>query len=468
MTDSAESPIASPARALIVLRETAEARRVASALEEDEIEAVLVADDVAGYNLLDTEQVDALVCEVRAPRIDGLRLLRVARMRNPDICAILIAEPSDLGLATQAMEEGAHDFQTRPINAEKVRAVVRRGLDTQRLVGEMHELARRLDRKFGFRNLIGNSAPIVRIFNRILQICGNDVPVLILGEPGTGRGLVASTIHHNSPRRNGPLVHLDCAGLASGFLQRDLFGVSAEEESEPRAGRITLAEGGTLILDRVESLPLDTQGRIVRILRDGAYEQQGGTRTLQADVRLLAISIPDLRDRAAQGSFRGDLYDQLRTVTLEMPALRHRRRDIPLLTDHFLAEANEETGKQIEGVKPAAMDRLVRYPWPGNVRELKTVVRGMVHTAVGSGPLDVADLPEEIRALSKDETTEIQVPVGISLAEVERMVIEANLSFTGGDRRETAKLLGIGLRTLQRRLAAYGIRNRRDEGQSPA
>jgi DNA-binding NtrC family response regulator len=308
--------------------------------------------------------------------------------------------------------------------------------------------------------LIGNSAPIVRVYNRILQICGSDVPVLILGEPGTGRELVASAIHHNSPRRNGPLVQLDCEGRATGFLERDLFGVSGGSGGEARPGRIGLAEGGTLILEGVESLPAETQGRLLRVLRDAEYEEEGEGQTWQADIRLLAVSSIELRNRVSQGTFRGDLYDHLRMVTLEMPALRHRKRDIPILADHFLAEANEEMGKQVEGVKPAVMDRLVRYPWPGNVRELKTVIRGMVHTAGGSGPLDVADLPEEIRMLSTDEVEEIRVPPGIPLAEVERLVIEAALINTGGDRGKTARILGIGLRTLQRRLASYGARSK--------
>ena len=457
------SPIsmAASARALLVLRDAKEARQIASALEKQDIEAILVADDVAGYNLLDTEQVDALICEIRTPRIDGLRLLRVARMRNPDVCTILIATQSSIDLATRAMAEGVHDFQTRPLNLGKIEAVIRRGLTGQRLVGEMHELARRLDRKLSFGNLIGNSAPIVRVYNRILQICSNDEPVLIIGESGTGRYLVASVIHHNSARRNGPIVRFDCGDLGTGFLDRELFGEARTRDKPARAGRIELAEGGTLILDQIDELPVDVQGRIVRLLREREYEQIEGKRTREADVRIVAIGPLDLRRHANTGRFRSDLYDLLQTVTIEMPALRHRKRDVALLVNHFLSEAREETGRMISGIKPAVMDRLVRYSWPGNVRELKNVIRGMVQTSTSTDPFDVGDLPEEIREGSGSAEVEIHVPLGMALAEVERRVIEATLTHLSGDRRQAARVLGIGLRTLQRRLAEYGLKRSR-------
>ena len=454
-------PVAPTARALLVLRDAKEARQLASVLEKQDIEAIQVADDLAGYNLLDTEQVDALVCEARAPGIDGLRLLHVARMRNPDVCTILIATQSSIGLATRAMGEGAHDFQTRPLNLEKITAVIRRGLTTRLLVGEMYELARRLDRKLSFRNLIGNSAPIVRVYNRILHICGNDAPVLVIGESGTGRDLVASVIHHNSSRRNGPLVRFDCGGLGTGFLERELFGEAAREARSAYRGKIELAEGGTLILDGIDELPAGAQGRIVRFLREREYEQTGVERTLHADVRIIAIGPLDLRHHADTGRVRSDLFEHLRTATIEMPALRHRKRDIPLLANHFLSGTQEDAGRLVDGIKPAAMDRLVRYPWPGNVRELKNVIRGMVRNVTGAGPLDLGDLPEEIREGIVAAETEVRLSLGMSLSEVERRVIEMTLAHLNGDRRRTAHVLGIGLRTLQRRLAEYGLKKPR-------
>ncbi len=455
MEQPATLPGANAPRVLIVLREPTEARRIALFLEQNGMEVVRVGDEAAGYNILDAEQVDALITETRDARIGGMRLLRVARMRNPDVCAILLASPADLDLATRALDEGAHDFQTRPLNLEKLLAVIRRGLNVQRLVGEMHQMARRLDRKFGFRNLVGNSAPIVRVYNRILQVCGTDMPVLVTGESGTGRELVAAAIHHNSARRTGPLVRLDCEGLEPGFLEADLCGAE-QASTKPRAGRIELAEGGTLVLDGVDDLPMNVQARLLRLLRDHEYERVGGTKTLRADTRLVAIGSLALRERVDEGRIRADLYDTLRTATIVMPALRHRKRDIPLLVDHLLGEAREETGRPIAGIKPAAMDRLVRYPWPGNVRELKSVVRAMVLTSVGDGPLDVGDLPEEIREGSGSvEGEEIRLPAGLSMAEIERRVIEATLARTGGDRKAAARVLGIGLRTLQRRLVGY-------------
>jgi DNA-binding NtrC family response regulator len=454
-------PVAATARVLLVLRDAKEAHQIASVLERQDIEAVHVSDDAAGYNLLDTEQVDALICEIGSPRIDGLQLLRVARMRNPEVCTILIATQSSIDRATRAMGDGVHDFQTRPLNLEKIEAVIRRGLTTQRLIGEMHELARQLDRKLSFGNLIGNSAPIVRVYNRILQISANDAPVLILGESGTGRDLVASVIHHNSARRNGPLVRFDCGGLGVGFLDRELFGEAGTKEQSSRPGRCELAEEGTLILDRIEELPIDVQGRIVRLLRGREFERVDGGRILRADVRIVAIGPLDLRQQADTGRFRADLFEHLQDVTIEMPALRHRKRDIALLANHFLTEAREETGRTISGFRPEVMDRLVRYSWPGNVRELKNVIRGMIQTATGGGPLDLESLPEEIREGEVSAGVEIRVPLGMSLSEVERRVIETTLARLNGDRRQAARVLGIGLRTLQRRLAEYALKRPR-------
>lgn len=448
-------------RVLLVLPEGSEARRIAFFLQEHGFESVQVADNPAGYNILDTEQVDALVCEVRAPKIDGMRLLSVARLRNPDLAVVLTAGPEEVGLATRAMEEGAHDFQTRPLNLDKILAVIRRGLGVQRLVGEMHEMARRLDRKFGFRNLVGNSAPIVRVYNRILQVCGTDAPVLVIGESGTGRELVAAAIHHNSGRRTGPMVRVDCEGHNADFLEADLFGVE-EGRGRPRAGRVEIAEGGTLILDGVDDLPPPVQARLLRLLRDGEFDRSGSTKPRTSNLRLIAVSSLALKDRVAEGRFRADLYDQLRPVTIEIPALRHRKRDIPLLIDHFLAEAKEETGRSVDGILPEAMDLLVRYSWPGNVRELKSVVRGMVIGSSGSGPVGPADLPEEIRLPRETLEGEVHLPVGISLAEAERRLIEATLIRTEGDRRKAARILGIGLRTLQRRIASYRLGSSRE------
>jgi len=453
MTEAAAPP--SP-RVLLVLKEAAEARRISRFLQEQGMEVVQVRDDSAGYNLLDTERVDALIMETRSAHIDGVRLLRVARMRNPDVCAILIAAPSDLDLATRALEEGAHDFQTRPVNLEKILAVVRRGLDLHRLVGEMHEMARRLDRKLALGNLIGSSAPFVRVYNRVLHVCGIDVAVLIVGESGTGRALVAKAIHHNSARRAANLVSIDCEGLDASLLERELFG---EETGIGRArpGRCELAEGGTLVVEGIDSLPMSVQGRLLRLLRDREFERVGGRSSIRADFRVIAIGSQSLRKKADLGEIRADLFDNLRAVTIEMPALRHRKRDIPLLAEHFLKEVCGETGRApLDGIKPAAIDALMRYEWPGNVRELKSVIRGMVLSSAGPGPLDLGDLPEEIRVGGAlDAKAEVRLAIGIRLADAERRLIEVTMEHTEGDRARAAKLLGIGLRTLQRRLAEY-------------
>lgn len=449
-------------RVLLVLGEQEEGRRLAAYLSGQGFETIPVRDDSSGYNLLDTEQIDALVAEVRSPRIDGLRLLRVARIRNPEVTVVLVAGPNDVPLATRAMQEGAHDFQTRPLNHEKLHAVLQRGLAVQRMVGEMHELARRLDKKYGVRNLIGVSPAIAKVYNRILQVGGTDATVLVLGEAGTGRALVASTIHHSGSRRSSPLVRFDCAGMDTLAVEREVFGEERAQGGRPFPGRLELADGGTLVIDALEELPAAAQNRLLRYLKDGEFERLGSERMHRTDARIIGIATLRIRDRVVEGRFRPDLFDLLRAVTIEMPALRHRRRDIPLLAHHFLGEAVEETGKTVAGIRPAAMERLVRHSWPGNVAELKSVIRAMVELSQGSGPLDVGDLPVETREGIDDPASILRIPVGTSIAEAERQLIEATLEHCEQDRGRAARMLGIGLRTLQRRLADYGrARSRR-------
>lgn len=453
-------------RVLIVDEERAEARRLARQLEGAGYETTVLADGEGAYNLLDEQPVDGVICQARGGRVDGVRLLSIARRRNPDTCGILIAEASEVDAATRALSEGAHDFQTRPLNFDKIVAVLRRAEQWSSLRARVNELERRLDRKFGLHNFVGNSAAMASVVAKILQIAPTDTTVLITGETGTGKELVATALHQNSGRRHAPFVKLHCGDLAEGLVESELFGHERGAFSgavTARKGRFELADGGSLLLDGVSELSAGVQAKLLRVLEAGEFMKVGGDRSIRADVRLIGTTSRDLRELVAAGQFREDLFYRLNVVTIEMPPLRHRRQDVPLYIEHFLREAAGETGRPQPVVAPRAMGRLVRYGWPGNVRELKNTMTGLVLAADATRPIDVDDLPPAIRVIP-DEGPGLWIPVGTSLAEVERRLIDATFESTNSDRLETARLLGLSLRTLARRLAAYGT-SKRSKGQ---
>jgi DNA-binding NtrC family response regulator len=358
------------------------------------------------------------------------------------------------------MKEGAYDFQTRPINLEKLVAVIRKGLEHRRLAVEVADLTRRLDKKFGFHNILGNSTPMAQVFKKIMQIAPTRATVLLQGETGTGKDLVANAIHHNSPRRNAPFVKLNCAALAEGVVESELFGHERGAFTgalQTRKGRFEIADGGTLFLDEVGTLSPPLQAKLLRVLEKQEFERVGGSRTLRVDVRLVAATNEDLKNRVDRGSFREDLYYRLNVVKIEIPPLRQRRRDIPLLISHFLEEANREHGKSVTGLTRRAMDRLQQYPWPGNVRELKNVVTGMV-LEQGTGKGDLDSLPGEVRS-APPPMSDLHLRVGMSMKEVEKTVIQETLARCDWNRHKTASILGIGLRTLYRKINEYGLRS---------
>jgi two-component system response regulator HydG len=321
----------------------------------------------------------------------------------------------------------------------------------------MHELNRRLDRKFGLQNIIGTSAAINTVVNKALQVAPTDATVLITGETGSGKELIATAIHQNSARRNGPLIKLHCGDLTEGLVESELFGHEKGAFTgalTSRKGRFELADGGSLFLDEVAELTAGTQVKLLRVLQEGEFFAVGGDRPIKVDVRLIAASSRPLSRLVAEGRFREDLYYRLVVVSVDMPALRHRPQDIPLLADHFLKEAAAAQGKQIPGISPRVLHRLARHSWPGNVRELKNVITAMTVNVEAGRPLDVADLPPELQALP-DEGGSLLIPIGTSWAEAERRLLEATLKSMDFDVWKTANVLGISPRTVYRRLSDY-------------
>ena len=436
---------------LVVEPEGDESQALVTLLRGEGNEVVWAPDAEAGFNVLERRPVACLVAALHAPRIDGLALLRRARLRNPDTCAVLLADASSVEAAVTAMREGAHDVQLRPFDPGRLLAVLRRGVAHQALADRVAEMESQLDERVGVERLTGSSGAIHRVIEQVRAVAPTRAAVLIAGERGTGKRLVAHTLHRLSPRKDERFVWANCAAPGEGVVEGDLFGHELGAGNVVYRGRLELAEGGTLFLDDVGASPAHVQIRLLRAIQERAFERVGGDRTLHADVRLVASTTVDLEAEVAAGRFRDDLFQRLAVVRIEMPALRERREDIPLLVDGFIRDFNREHGRRITGVTPGALDRLARHDWPGNVRELKTTVEGMVVAVNDRRPLDLSDLPAPVRR-GRGQERALSIAVGMTVEEAERRLIEATLRHTHGDKRRAAQMLGIGLRTLYRKL----------------
>ncbi|HSQ58883.1 MAG TPA: sigma-54 dependent transcriptional regulator [Acidobacteriota bacterium] len=457
-------------RALVVDKDTAETQALLGALEATGFQVEWAKDGEQAFNILDAPPPDkagtptlgheVVVAELRAQRIDGLRLLEVARRRNPEVCVVLIADAGGVDLATEAMRRGAYDFQLRPINLPKLMAVIERALSHQHLVTRASALAERLDERLRIPTLTGNSRAMQALTERIAQIAPTRATTLLSGETGTGKELIAQAIHQLSPRKDERFVKLHCAELSENLIESELFGhergafTGAEQQ---RKGRFELADGGTLFIDEISEVPLNIQTKLLRVLQDRQFERVGGTETVRVDVRVIAASNRPLDVLVSRGEFREDLFYRLRVVLLEVPPLRERREDIPLLVEAFLKEFNREHVRKVSGVTRGAMDRLMHHDWPGNVRELKNTIEEMVIFTEGKRVLDAADLPLLLRQKKTPAAPDLHLHVGMTMQEIERAAIDATMRAVGDDKQKAARMLGMGLRTLYRKLKEYGL-----------
>ncbi len=444
---------------LVVDRESDATTALIGFLRGNDVEVVWVRDGEGAFNALDRTRVDCLVTELRVQRIDGMGLLRRAREKNPGVCAVVIAGTADIDQAVEAMRQGAADFQVKPLNHEKLLAVLRHGLEHQALAARVAEMESQLDERFGFERLAGRSRAIVRVMEQVRHIASTRATVLIEGETGTGKGLVAQAIHQNSPRKGERFVWVNCGALVEGVIESELFGHERGAftgASGLRRGRFELADGGTLFLDEIGEMPAAVQVKLLRAIQDRSFERVGGTETIKTDVRLVTATNRDLAAEVAAGRFREDLFYRLGVVRIQMPPLRERSEDIPLLVEAFIREFNGEHGRRVTGITRGVLDRLMRYPWPGNVRELRNTVEGMAVFAEGRRALDLSDLPDALREV-ESAGEKLELRVGMTVNEAERQLIAATLRHTGNDKPRAAAMLGMGLRTLYRKLCRYSL-----------
>jgi len=428
-------------------------------LKDCDYDVLWAADGETGFNILDSESIDVLIAELNAQRINGMRLMQVAKQRNPEVCVVVITADAHVELATEAMRQGAYDFQTKPLNLSKLQAVIERAVSHQKLVSEMHDLHQRIDERYGLGGIIGNTPKMVHVYNRIREIAPTKATVLITGKTGTGKALAASAIHANSPRRDCPFVKLNCAALAESVIESGLFGHERGAFTgalKTRKGRFEIADGGTLFIDEVSEISPATQVKLLRFLEERQFERLGANDTFEVDVRLIAATNRDLKKMVDEGIFREDLFYRLAVVQINLPALCERKQDIPLLVDAFLKEFNKTHSKSVKGVSRGVMDALMMHDWPGNVRELRNCIEGMVAFSRPNSVLGISDLPPNLRE-QKLQNNGFSIHVGMTMQDVEKAIIEKTLQATGYNKEKTAETLQIGLRTLYRKIKEYQI-----------
>ncbi|MBX3437109.1 MAG: sigma-54-dependent Fis family transcriptional regulator [Planctomycetaceae bacterium] len=455
-------------RILVVDDDEAHAQAVADSLEGDGVECTIADSGENGMALIEAENFDVVVTDLRMDDFDGLAILRKAKEELPEAEVIVLTGHSSVHSAVTAMQGGAYTYLTKPLDITELRSAVQKASERIRLIRRNALLSRRLDEKFGFEGVIGNSPAMNKVIEQLKNLAPTDATVLIQGANGTGKELAAKALHQNSPRKNKPFVPLNISALPESILESELFGHEPGAftgAAARRIGKFEHANGGTLFLDEVGEMPMQTQIKLLRVLEERKITRIGSNDEKPINVRLIAATNADLKKMMEEGTFREDLYYRISVVTIFLPPLKERRVDIPILTDHFVKEFTTRYGKEVQGVSRGARQALMAYDWPGNIRQLRNTIERMLVLDT-DGLLDVNDLPDEISPLAGVDAEGAVLPggggdflIGRPLKDVEAYYLRKALDVSGGNREEAAQMLGIGERTLYRKIKEYGLKD---------
>jgi len=468
--DASDAPdlTAIPIRVLVVDDDESHAQAVAESLSRINCECNVASSGERGSSLITSESWDVIVTDLRMGDIDGLEILRLAKEELPDAEVIVLTGHGSIASAVTAMQHGAYTYLTKPLDITELRSAVEKASARLRLIRRNAELRRSLEERFGFEGVVGNSPQMHRVIEQLKNVAPTDSTVLIYGDNGTGKELAAKALHQNSLRKSKPFVPLNISALPDSILESELFGHEQGAFTGAigrRIGKFEHANGGTLFLDEVGEMPMATQIKLLRVLEDRRITRLGANDEFDINVRLVAATNANLKQMVADGTFREDLYYRLMVVSIELPPLRDRPGDIPLLMEHFLRELSKKTGREAHGFSRTARLALLSYDWPGNIRQLRNTIESMLVMDT-DGLLDVDGLPAEIAQLAGGAVEEgenigpsgADSLIGRPLDEVEKYYIQRALDLTDGNREEAARLLGKGERTIYRKIKEYGLK----------
>lgn len=428
-----------------------------TALELEGYDVKLAENGEIGLKLIEKGDIDLVITDLRMPGISGEEVIAKVTGESPGIPVIVLTGHGSIDSAVTAMRNGVYDFLTKPLNLDRLILIVKRALAGRELEIRHSTLKEELDAKTSFESIIGKSAEMLRIFEVVRKAANSKASVLITGESGTGKELIANALHNLSNRRDKPFVKVHCAALSESLLESELFGHEKGAFTGAVArkrGRFELANTGSIFLDEIGEIDQNVQIKILRVLQDRRFERVGGEETLEVDVRIIAATNRDLLQEIAEHRFREDLFYRLNVVHIQVPPLRERKDDIPLLVASFLEEFAKENNKKITGIDARARSALYKYNWPGNIRQLRNCIESAVVMCSGS-EITLEDLPPSVSGAS--DTDMISIPVGITLAEAEKILIQQNLAVNKGNKSKTADILGIGRKTLHRKIDEYNL-----------
>ena len=454
-------------KSILVVDDDESLRRVTQLQLEEAGHRVLAASNgTEALALIEADPPALVITDLKMPGLSGLELLNKIRGSHPEITVVIITAFGTVKTAVEAMKAGAYDYITKPIDYEELVLVVNRAMERQRLVEEVHSLRTSLDRKYGFESIIGQSKILLQVLEMASRVAQRDSTVLIRGETGTGKELLAKAIHQNSRRKNKPFVTINCGAIPKDLLESELFGHAKGSFTgafAPKRGKVETADGGTLFLDEIGELPLELQVKLLRLIQQGEVEKVGATSPETVDVRIIAATHRNLKYLIEDGAFREDLYYRLAVIPLELPPLRERLEDVPELVQHLFLKAKQKHDVANLRLPPALVPRFCGYRWPGNVRELDNVIERLVVLSDGE-EITLDDLPDFLRR-EKPETEGLRLelpPHGISLEAVEKELIEKALQKFDWNQTKAANFLDISRRTLIYRMEKHGIQ--RDDG----
>jgi DNA-binding NtrC family response regulator len=434
--------------------DTKEWKNIASYLKKKNYILQTASSAKNALQVIKKESVNIVISDYNLSNVHILKFLRKIKTVKPAVEVIFLSEKPTLAKAIDAMKAGAYDFYDFPVNMRLLTAVIQKAVEKQTLHDEKIVLEQKVKERFDFGKLVGRSRAMKNVMDIVRSVAAKNVNILITGETGTGKEMIANLIHYNSARATKPFIKMNCAAFGEGVLESELFGHEKGAFTgaiTKRIGRFELADGGTIFIDEIGDMPLGTQIKLLRVLQEKEFEKVGGNETIKVDVRVLAATNQDLKQLIKEKKFREDLYYRLNVVHVTLPPLRERKDDIPTLVSTFMNKMNEEKGYLVTKITREAMQMLLNYSWPGNVRELENTVE----SAMALSEKDLIEpkfLPAFLLFSQTQKGDFYQLPQNLTLSEIEQEIIKIVLERTGGNKTKAAKHLGIGLRTLQRKV----------------